>query len=89
MTSSARAVLIAISLASTLLSAQAAPAAHEAVGSSDNAKITARDRLREMKSFEQYVAYWTMEPGWSTELQLRNNLESSKRKFRSRPKIGR
>jgi hypothetical protein len=28
-------------------------------------------------SFEQYVVYWTTEPGWRTELQLRNNLESS------------
>lgn len=26
---------------------------------------------------EQFVSYWTTEPGWSTELQLRNNLESS------------
>jgi hypothetical protein len=25
---------------------------------------------------EQFVSYWTTEPGWSTELQLRNNLES-------------
>jgi hypothetical protein len=29
------------------------------------------------KHFEQYVVYWTTEPGWRTELQLRNNLESS------------
>lgn len=26
---------------------------------------------------EQYVSYWTTEPGWNTELQLRNNLDSS------------
>jgi hypothetical protein len=26
---------------------------------------------------EQFVSYWTTEPGWRTELQLRNNLESS------------
>ena len=25
---------------------------------------------------EQFVSYWTTEPGWNTELQLRNNLES-------------
>ncbi|HUD67276.1 MAG TPA: hypothetical protein VMQ17_22020 [Candidatus Sulfotelmatobacter sp.] len=28
-----------------------------------------------MENFEQYVAYWTTEPGWRTELQLRNNLD--------------
>jgi len=27
------------------------------------------------ESWEQYVAYWTTEPGWHTELQLRNNLD--------------
>jgi hypothetical protein len=26
---------------------------------------------------EQFVSYWTTEPGWNTELHLRNNLESS------------
>jgi hypothetical protein len=26
---------------------------------------------------EQFVSYWTTEPGWGTELHLRNNLESS------------
>jgi hypothetical protein len=26
---------------------------------------------------EQFVSYWTTESGWSTELQLRNNIESS------------
>jgi hypothetical protein len=30
-----------------------------------------------LTSFEQYVLYWTTEPGWRTELQLRNNLDSS------------
>jgi hypothetical protein len=30
----------------------------------------------ELSAFEQHVAYWTTEPGWRTELQLRNNLES-------------
>jgi len=33
-------------------------------------------RYSEMETFEQYVVYWTTEPGWRTELQLRNNLES-------------
>src|SRR5579863_8878033 len=30
----------------------------------------------EPKPQEVFVAYWTAEPGWRTELQLRNNLES-------------
>jgi hypothetical protein len=30
----------------------------------------------EVSAFDQYVGYWTTEPGWRTELQLRNNLES-------------
>lgn len=29
-----------------------------------------------VEPFEQYLAYWTAEPGWQTELQLRNNLET-------------
>jgi hypothetical protein len=31
--------------------------------------------LSALKNYEQYVAYWTTEPGWRTELQLRNNLD--------------
>ena len=27
------------------------------------------------QDYEQYVTYWTAEPGWRTELQLRNNLD--------------
>jgi len=30
-----------------------------------------------LQQFEQYIAYWTTEAGWNTELQLRNNLESA------------
>jgi len=30
---------------------------------------------RQPQDYEQYVAYWTAEPGWRTELQLRNNLD--------------
>lgn len=26
------------------------------------------------KPFELYASYWTSEPGWDTELQLKNNL---------------
>jgi len=29
------------------------------------------------KPQEQFLVYWTTEPGWSTELLLRNNLESA------------
>lgn len=32
-------------------------------------------RFSKMEKFEQYVSYWTTEPGWRTELQLRNNLD--------------
>ena len=32
-------------------------------------------RHSEISAYEQYVAYWTTEPGWRTELQLRNNLD--------------
>lgn len=38
---------------------------------------TAPARHQQVDSFEQYVVYWTTEPGWRTELQLRNNLEAS------------
>jgi hypothetical protein len=31
----------------------------------------------EVKAFEQYIVYWTAEPGWRTELQLRNNRVSA------------
>ncbi|MCI0621409.1 MAG: hypothetical protein L0387_07030 [Acidobacteria bacterium] len=33
-------------------------------------------RLREVSKFEQFAAYWTTEPGWHTELQMRNNLSN-------------
>ena len=35
-------------------------------------------RLPELKpvTWEQYAAYWTTEPGWKTEIHLRNNLPS-------------
>jgi hypothetical protein len=36
---------------------------------------SAPQRHSEMSAYEQYVAYWTTEPGWRTELQLRNNLD--------------
>jgi hypothetical protein len=29
-------------------------------------------RIRQVGAFEQYIVYWTSEPGWRTELQLRN-----------------
>jgi hypothetical protein len=36
---------------------------------------SAPQRHSEISAYEQYVAYWTTEPGWRTELQLRNNLD--------------
>jgi hypothetical protein len=30
-----------------------------------------------VKTFEQYATYWSSEPGWDTELQLKNNLTSA------------
>jgi len=36
---------------------------------------SASARHSELQNFEQYVSYWTTEPGWRTELQLRNNLD--------------
>jgi hypothetical protein len=29
---------------------------------------------RPKRQLEQFVAFWTIEPGWHTEVQLRNNL---------------
>jgi hypothetical protein len=34
-------------------------------------------RVSAVKAFEQVATYWTSEPGWDTELQLRNNLYSA------------
>ena len=34
-------------------------------------------RIRQVGAFEQYIVYWTSEPGWRTELQLRNNRVSA------------
>ncbi len=31
-------------------------------------------KLTEVSAFEQFAAYWTIEAGWHSELQLRNNL---------------
>ena len=33
--------------------------------------------LSQIHDFEQHIAYWTTEPGWHTELQLRNNLQAN------------
>lgn len=34
-------------------------------------------RLPEKKEFEQFLAYFTIETGWRTELQLRNNISNA------------
>ncbi|HKI26418.1 MAG TPA: IPT/TIG domain-containing protein [Candidatus Sulfotelmatobacter sp.] len=36
-----------------------------------------KPRPLSLKNYEQYIAYWTAEPGWHTELQLRNNRVSA------------
>jgi hypothetical protein len=36
--------------------------------------ITSPAKLREIKAVELHATYWSSEPGWDTELQLRNNL---------------
>lgn len=38
--------------------------------------IQAASRVLPSREFEQFAPYWTAEPGWHTELQLRNNLVS-------------
>ena len=34
-------------------------------------------RLSATNTFEQYATYWTSEPGWDTELQMKNNLAAA------------
>jgi hypothetical protein len=39
----------------------------------DTPQSHAVKRIHPIREFEQFAAYWTEEPGWHTELQLRNN----------------
>jgi hypothetical protein len=64
-------VIAALSLRSDLTAQQPSAGGNAALNHSSSA------RLSQLSAFEQYVAYWTTEPGWRTELQLRNNLESA------------
>jgi hypothetical protein len=57
--------------------AQNSPQPHPSESTELHSIRSSSARLSEISAFEQYVVYWTTEPGWRTELQLRNNLESS------------
>ncbi|HZW92394.1 MAG TPA: hypothetical protein VFF64_05420 [Candidatus Eremiobacteraceae bacterium] len=76
-----RAIVFTLSFflaASSLPTAQTAPGNQSSHTSQSGGQSQSPARFSEMKPFEQYVAYWTTEPGWSTELQLRNNLDPGK-----------
>jgi hypothetical protein len=69
----------ALSVALVLSLAMNLDAAAQTVASSDANEIHAAtqhpvQRLTIPKDFEQFGVYWTEEPGWHTDLQLRNNL---------------
>jgi hypothetical protein len=73
-----RAIVLTLSFllaASSLTAAQTAPGNQGSHTSQSGGQSQSPARFSEMKPFEQYVAYWTTEPGWRTELQLRNNLD--------------
>jgi hypothetical protein len=50
--------------------------AQSAAGPSVETKVPASvvAHFSQLKDYEQHAVYWTAEPGWRTELQLRNNL---------------
>jgi hypothetical protein len=66
-------VLAAGTICSKVAVAQSPPASSEHNKSSLPSAAVLRPRPPQ--DHEQYVAYWTTEPGWRTELQLRNNLD--------------
>ena len=68
---------VALAVAFAVFSAPAAAQGPPA-SPSDSNKTTLHKpfaHTQEVSAFEQYLVYWTTEPGWRTELQLRNNLE--------------
>jgi hypothetical protein len=69
-------ILIATSLLLTSSSVVAQSRPAQATNFDIQAEADGTAHLSEMRLYEQYVAYWTTEPGWRTELQLRNNLDS-------------
>jgi hypothetical protein len=77
-----RTILVPAYLVAVAFAVFSAPAAAQGppASPSDNDKTALHKpfaRFREVTAFEQYIVYWTTEPGWRTELQLRNNLELS------------
>src|SRR5271155_17605 len=61
-------VVVSIAIAGAL-SAQESSTAKPPISSSHHKQISPSPQ-------EQFVPYWTAEPGWHTELMLRNNLDS-------------
>ena len=77
-----RTILVPVPVLAVAFALFSAPAAAEGppASPSDSDKTALHKpfaRSQEVTAFEQYLVYWTTEPGWRTELQLRNNLESS------------
>jgi len=70
-------LLVAFGVFRPVAAAQNSPQPHPSEATRLHSISSASARLSQISAFEQYVAYWTTEPGWRTELQLRNNLESS------------
>ena len=65
-------LLVSFAASSVIAAAQSSPAAPPEGDKAPLHQPTSAHVL-EIKAFEQYIAYWTAEPGWRTELQLRNN----------------
>lgn len=69
-------------LALLFLSLFAAVASAQQINLSTSEKRSKKQRiapfkLPKIKQYDQYAAYWTVEPGWRTEIQLRNNVSNS------------
>lgn len=62
-------LLLMVAIPSTNLLAQQHLADETNPGTSPSA-------IPPIKTLEQYATYWSSEPGWDTELQLKNNLAS-------------
>jgi hypothetical protein len=69
-------LLVAVAVFSTIALAQVSPASSSVGREPAVHSPTSSAHFSEVSAFDQYVSYWTTEPGWHTELQLRNNLES-------------
>ena len=67
-----RTVICVVLLFATFSEAQLTSAS----ASGSRVEPTAPKAQGPLSRFEQFAVYWTEEPGWHTELQLRNNLAS-------------